>query len=112
MRDIWRWSLTATGIAACPCHFPVTLPLVIGALGATGVGAVLADYAGWVYAAGWVYFVAAVAIGFIWTRSAMGKRGKPPGHKTSGLHIKRREGADAKHLVTAEGVGDAYNDQY
>lgn len=70
MPEIWRWFLVATGIAACPCHFPVTLPLVIGAIGATGVGALLVDYSGWVYAAGWAYFVTALAVGILRMRSS------------------------------------------
>ncbi len=89
MNDIWRWFLVATGIAACPCHFPVTLPLMIGALGATGVGALLADHAGWVYAAGWVYFVAAAALGIRSMRSSARTKSRPIGAAPTTLESRR-----------------------
>ena len=79
MSEIWRWFLVATGIAACPCHFPITLPLVISAIGATGVGALLADYSGWVYAAGWAYFVTAIAVGVLWMRSSKNAKSRRSG---------------------------------
>jgi cytochrome c biogenesis protein CcdA len=63
MHKFWRWFLVSTGIVTCPCHFPITLPLLIGALGATGLGALLVERSGLIYTAGLAYFVIAVALG-------------------------------------------------
>ena len=89
MLDIWRSFLLATGVIACPCHFPITLPLLIGALGATGVGAALADHAGWVYVAGWAYFVTAVAVGILSTRSSKRAKSRPIGGGPTPLELEK-----------------------
>ena len=93
MSDIWRWFLVTTGIAACPCHFPITLPLVIGALGATGAGALLTDHSGWVYAAGWAYFVTAVAGGILSTRSSKQAKSRSIDGGPAPLESRRGSGA-------------------
>lgn len=63
MSKVWGGVLTVTGFIACPCHLPITLSLLIGALGGTGIGGFLSDNQGLVYAIATVYFVAAIAVG-------------------------------------------------
>ncbi len=51
-----------TGIAACPCHFPITLPVVVGALGGTGLGGLIAANTGLVYGVGAAYFMIGIGL--------------------------------------------------
>lgn len=55
--------LTATALFACPCHLVVTLPLALGLLGGTALGAALAANTWLVVVAATLYFVAALAGG-------------------------------------------------
>ena len=43
LRTLAGLVLGATAIVACPCHLPLTLPLLIALLGSTSVSALLAD---------------------------------------------------------------------
>ena len=38
MSRVWGGVLAVTGFVACPCHFPLTLPLILDLLGGTGIG--------------------------------------------------------------------------
>ena len=51
-----------TGVAACPCHFPITLPIVVSALGGMGLGGLIAANIGLIYGVGAVYFVIALGL--------------------------------------------------
>ena len=51
-----------TGIAACPCHFPITLPIVVGALGGTSLGGFIAASTGLVYGVGAAYFMIGIGL--------------------------------------------------
>ncbi len=55
-----------TGFIACPCHLPLTLPLLLAVFGGTTVGAFLASHTGWVAALSTGYFLMAIALGFWW----------------------------------------------
>ncbi len=63
-QKILGYVLAATAIVACPCHLVITLPIVIGLLGGTALGTVLATHTGLVVAGASAYFVAALAAGF------------------------------------------------
>ena len=54
--------LVTTGIAACPCHFPITLPIVVGALGGTGLAGFIAANTGLVYGVGAAYFLIGIGL--------------------------------------------------
>ena len=64
MGKVWGGVLLVTGFIACPCHLIITLPLVLGLLAGTGVGAILAANTGWVYGIAGGYFVVALAAGW------------------------------------------------
>ena len=51
-----------TGIAACPCHFPITLPIVVGALGGTSLGGFITASTGLVYGVGAAYFMLGIGL--------------------------------------------------
>ncbi len=61
MKKVTGYLLTATAFIACPCHLIFLLPLALGLLGGTALGATLAANTGWVIAAATVYFVGALA---------------------------------------------------
>ena len=62
MSKPWSWFLVTTGIAACPCHFPITLPIVVGALGGTALGGFIAANTGLVYGVGGAYFMIGIGL--------------------------------------------------
>ena len=64
MGKVWGGVLLVTGFIACPCHLIITLPIILGLLAGTGVGAILAANTGWVYGIAGGYFVAALAAGW------------------------------------------------
>ena len=47
-----------TGFAACPCHLPITLPIVVSILGGTGIGGFIGAHSGLIYGIFAGYFVA------------------------------------------------------
>ena len=63
MSNIWGGVLAVTGFIACPCHFPFTLPLLIGVLGGTGIGAGVAANVSLIYVVATGYFILAIAVG-------------------------------------------------
>lgn len=63
MSNIWGGVLAATGFIACPCHLPFTLPLLIGVLGGTGIGAGVAANIGLIYVIATGYFILAIGVG-------------------------------------------------
>lgn len=55
--------LTATAFLACPCHLVFTLPLALGLLSGTALGAALGANTWLVVAGATAYFVVALAAG-------------------------------------------------
>jgi len=71
MGRVWGGVLVATGFIACPCHLVITLPLILGALGGTGIGAYLTDNQGLVYGVATGYFIVGLAGGvYLWNHKA------------------------------------------
>ncbi len=64
MRKVWGGVLFVTGFIACPCHLVITLPLILGLLAGTGVGAILGANTGLVYGVAGGYFIVALAAGW------------------------------------------------
>ena len=54
------------GFAACPCHLPITLPLVLSLTAGTVLGAWLATNTPLVYALSTVLFFGWLTLGFTW----------------------------------------------
>src|SRR5438093_3128157 len=56
------WMLT--GFVVCPCHLPVTLPLILGLFAGTAFGVFLTNNSWIIGAISLLYFLGAVALGF------------------------------------------------
>lgn len=76
-RKIGGYALAVTAFAACPCHLPLTLPLLMVLLGGTSWGAFMAQNGALVYGLAGAYFVFGLLAG-IWL---LGKEGKARGAK-------------------------------
>lgn len=72
MNKVWGTVLTVTSFVACPCHFPVTLPILLGLLGGTGLGGFISSNTGIVYGVAAAYFIVALAAGY-WLLSRKAK---------------------------------------
>lgn len=65
LRKLGGYVLGATALVACPCHLPLTLPLLMIVLGGTSLGALLTENPPLVFLAAGGYFVAALAGAFL-----------------------------------------------
>ena len=69
MNRYWGGILTVTGFVACPCHLPLTLPIVLGILGGTGLGAFIGANTSLIYGLFTAYFVVGIGAGmYLWSR--------------------------------------------
>ncbi len=83
MNRVWGGVLVVTGFIACPCHLVITLPIILGLLAGTGVGATLAANTGFVYGIAGGYFIVALAAGWYLLnrkRSKAGPTARLPTH--------------------------------
>jgi hypothetical protein len=63
MRSLTGWILAITGVLACPCHLPLTLPFLLAVLGGTALGSILQQKTDLVVAVATAYFLAAIGLG-------------------------------------------------
>jgi hypothetical protein len=63
VRKTRGYFLIVTGFLACPCHLPVTLPLLVALTAGTAIGAFLANNVWLIVAVSTIYFVGAIALG-------------------------------------------------
>lgn len=79
MTEIWHKvrSYLASGLAliACPCHLPLTLPLLLSLTAGTAVGVFLERNPGVVPAVSVAFFVGGLALAFHWLGSKAPKAG-------------------------------------
>lgn len=80
-RTIGAYFLGATALVACPCHLPLTLPLLMAVLGGTSIGVLLSDNPLLVVVGASAYFALALtgAVWFLGRRSAAGAGGEAGG---------------------------------
>ena len=50
----------------CPCHLPITLPLVLAFLVGTPAAVWIAQHVGWVYGGMTLIFLLTLGLGFLW----------------------------------------------
>ena len=82
MSRVWGSVLVVTGFIACPCHLVITLPLFLGLMAGTGIGAILAANTALVYGIAGGYFVVALAAGWY----LFNRKGQKPVQGASGRH--------------------------
>ena len=63
-RSVGSYALLITGFLACPCHLPLTLPLLIALFGGSALGGWFATNTGLVIGLSTGYFIAALVVGF------------------------------------------------
>ncbi len=63
LRRIIGVLLLGTGVIACPCHLPLTLPIMVGLLGGTALGSLLTSNPLILGIGMLIYFVLAIAAG-------------------------------------------------
>ncbi len=64
MSRVWGWVLAVTGFVACPCHLPLTLPLIVGVLGGTGLGGFIGANTSWVYGIATGNYISGIGVGW------------------------------------------------
>ncbi len=64
MSRVWGGVLAVSGFVVCPCHFPLTLPLILGVLGGTGLGSFIGANTGLVYGIATGYFIIGIGVGW------------------------------------------------
>ena len=80
--------LAATAFVACPCHLVLLLPVVLGLLGGTALGAALSAHTGLVFAGATVYFVVALAGGlYLLNRRARDEKGSDRAPSSAGRKV-------------------------
>ncbi len=66
------WFAGITAFVTCPCHLPLTLPLLIDPMSGTALGAWLARNTILIYALATAYFLAALPLAIRWMNRASG----------------------------------------
>ncbi len=64
MNNLKSTFFIVTGFAACPCHLPVTLPLLLALTAGTALGVILAENVWLIAAMMTIYFILALALGW------------------------------------------------
>ena len=79
MMGIWQhvrgYVAGVVALVACPCHIPLTLPIVLSLTAGTAVGVFLERYSGWVYAFSAALFVGGLILAAYWMGSNNSKEG-------------------------------------
>ncbi|MCI0551804.1 MAG: hypothetical protein L0287_12690 [Anaerolineae bacterium] len=57
-------------LITCPCHLPVTMPLILTLLAGTPLAVWIAQHGGWVYDTMTAVFILSLALGWIWMGSS------------------------------------------
>ncbi|MHB8624693.1 MAG: hypothetical protein ACYDBJ_06395 [Aggregatilineales bacterium] len=66
IRSIRGYVSVGVGIIACPCHLPITLPLILSLTAGTVFSAWLAAHTALVYGLSALIFIGAIMLGIFW----------------------------------------------
>lgn len=61
---------------SCPCHLPITMPLILVLLAGTPAAVWITQHTGWVYGIMTGVFLLSLALGFVWMESSKGNAGE------------------------------------
>lgn len=53
-------------LITCPCHLPITMPLILALLAGTPLAVWMTKNTGWVYGGMTLLFIFSLALGFVW----------------------------------------------
>jgi hypothetical protein len=87
-RSVGSYFFLITGFLACPCHVPLTLPLLIALFGGTALGGWLATHTGLVIGLSTGYFITAVVVGFWLLNDRGNRRARSPDGAACGPPVK------------------------
>lgn len=73
--------MAVTAFIACPCHLPLTLPLLLGLTAGTALGAWLSQNVTLVYVLSTAYFIGGLALALKWLGTSDGKGTAPPARR-------------------------------
>lgn len=80
---------------SCPCHLPITMPLILFFLAGTPAAVWITQHSGWVYGIMTGVFLLSLALGFIWMGSSKGNAGEvcepSPSHAIQSASIAKQE---------------------
>ena len=65
------------GFVACPCHLPITLPIVLSLTAGTALGAWLLENTVLVYVLSTFIFIGGMALGWVWLNKADKPKRRP-----------------------------------
>lgn len=65
MKRFSGYALMASAFVACPCHLPLTLPILLALVGGSSLGTFLATRTDLVFVAALVYFVVGIVAGLV-----------------------------------------------
>jgi len=88
--------LLVSGFVACPCHLPLTLPLLLALLGGTSLGVFLRENTAVIVVAASVYFLIAIGAGLYLLIQRVGGDHRSPKCSTSPLSAEERDSHDAR----------------
>lgn len=69
IRSVRGYLSIGIGIVACPCHLPLTLPLLLGLTAGSAFSAWLAAHTALVYGLSTLIFISGIAMGISWLSS-------------------------------------------
>lgn len=91
VRKMRGYLAIVTAFIACPCHLPVTLPLLIGLAGGTALGTFLSQNALLIYASSTLYFLGGLWLGWRWLGRGEGELALNPGTRAQRRASGRRK---------------------
>lgn len=95
--------LAVTGFVACPCHLPITFPLLVGVLAGTGLGSFIAGNTGLLYGISAGYFILGLSVGlYLWNRKVKSPEGPDCDLQAAKELLGRERGSSEPSHVTGE----------
>jgi len=95
--NLWHqvkgWAAVVTAFIACPCHLPITLPIILSLTAGTALGAWIADNRDLLVALLTLYFLGGLALGFYWLNKEEKPAARPS--RAGSRAVKPRPGAVA-----------------
>lgn len=104
MKKIGTYLLLGTAFISCPCHLVFSLPLALGLLGGTALGAALAAHTGLIVAVTTAYFFVALIGGSYLLNRLLKDTGNGRGSAPSSGHRRRTRTSKKKAALGGRGL--------